>query len=737
MTFPFRLPLPFLCLASLSPAQTPAAPPAAPPAHSHAPGAGSHNHGVVTLDQFVTSASPVPRNQVDLAQSTTVLDGRALLLKQQSTLGETLAAETGIHSTAFGPGASRPVIRGLGGDRLRLLENGVATLDASVTSPDHAVAVEPFLVDRIEVLRGPASLLYGANAVGGVVNVLTHRIETDLPAAPFRGSFDLRGTTGSGEISRGGVLDFAVRPAADRAVVFHLDGSRRSADNLRIPGFAESDRVRAEEIEHAAEEGEPAPDFARGRLPNSSLESRSAAAGVSYVSPHLHFGVSYSGFSSDYGVPGHAHELPAGVAALSEGVRLDLRQRRTDAQAEWHGDAGLLHGIRLKFGHARYRHDEIETDGAIGTSFATRGYDGRLEFLHGDGKPWSGAVGLQAMRSDFSAAGPEAFLPDARTSTQALFAFEEVALAPVTWQFGARYERTKLDATGHRSRSDGDLSASVGAVWKLDAAHVLAFSVNHTGRPANHQERYARGPHAGTASYEIGDPALGRERSLGLEASLRRRTGFVTGALTVFTHRFQGFLFARPTGELAREHDGAWEIHAAHDEDDHGEHAEDDDRDHGHAEELPVYRYVARDARFHGVELETLWHLHAGTGSQLDLRLAADLVRAREGGRHLPRIPAARFTAGLAWADEHWSLGAEVQRTLGQTRTAPGETATPGYTNISAHMSRRFERGDLVFDVFVRGTNLADEEIRPHPSFVKDLAPLAGRAATAGVRFSF
>ena len=737
MNFLLRLSLPLLCLASLSPAQTPAAPrPAATPAHSHAPGAGSHNHGVVTLDQFVTSASPVPRNQVDLAQSTAVLDGRALLLKQQSTLGETLAAETGIHSTAFGPGAGRPVIRGLGGDRLRLLENGVATLDASVASPDHAVAVEPFLVDRIEVLRGPASLLYGANAVGGVVNVLTHRIETDLPSAPLRGSFDLRGTTGSGEIARGGVLDFAVRPSADRAFVFHLDGSRRSADNLRIPGYAESDRVRAEEIEHAKEEGEPAPDFARGRLPNSSLESRSAATGVSFVSPHLHFGVSYSGFGSDYGVPGHAHELPPGVAALSEGVRLDLRHRRTDAQAEWHGDAGLLHGVRLKFGHARYRHDEIETDGTIGTSFANRGYDGRLEFLHGDGQPWSGAVGFQALRSDFSASGPEAFLPDTRTSTQAVFAFEEIALAPLTWQFGARYERTKLDATGHRGRSDGELSASVGAVWKLDAAHNLAVSVSHTGRPANAQERYARGPHTGTATYEIGDASVGSERSIGLEASLRRRTGFVTGALTLFTHRFDGFLFARPTGEIAREHDGEWEIHAAHDDDDHDAHADEDD-DHGHAEELPVFRYVSRDARFHGVELETIWHLHEGTGSQFDLRLAADLVRARESGRHLPRIPATRYTAGLSWADAHWSLGAEVQRTLSQKRTAPGETATPGYTMVSAHVTRRFEFGDRTFEIFVRGTNLADEEIRPHTSFVKDLAPLAGRAATAGVRFSF
>lgn len=726
-----------LCAASFSPAQTaPATPPPPPnpsPAHSHAPAAASHAHGVVTLDQFVTSASPFPRNQVDLAQSTTVLSGRSLLLKQQSTLGETLAGETGINATSFGPGASRPIIRGLGGDRIRLLENGVGTIDASVTSPDHAVSVEPFLVERIEVLRGPASLLYGSSAVGGVVNVITHRIETDLPTERVRGAAELRGGSAADELARGGVFDLALKPAPDRAVVFHVDAFRRSADNLRIPGFAESARLRAEETAHAAEEGEPAPDFPRDRLPNSSLDTQSGAAGVSFITEAFHFGASYSGFESNYGVPGHAHEeeseadsTPTGGPEQAEGVRIELRQRRTDLQGEWHGEAGLLRGARFKVGHARYRHVELEPDGTVGTVFRNKGHDARLELLHGDGRPWSGAVGGQASRSDFSAVGDEAFLPSSRTDANAVFAFEEVAVDPVTWQFGARYEHARIASPGIRTRRDGELSASIGGVWKIDAVHALALSATHTGRAPNAQELFAHGAHAGTQSFELGDAALEAERSLGLEASLRRREGFLTGAITLFANRFNGYIFEQPTGLVAVEHEGEWEFLPAGDEELEA-----------HGGGLPVYRYVQRDARFWGAEVETIWHLHEDRDRQLDLRLAADFTRAREGGRDLPRIPAARVTGGIAWAGAAWSAGAECQVVFDQDRIAANETPSDDYTLVSAYVARAFTLGHTELELFLRGTNLTNTEVRPHSSFVKELAPLGARSVVAGVRLAF
>jgi iron complex outermembrane receptor protein len=239
------------------------------------------------------------------------------------------------------------------------------------------------------------------------------------------------------------------------------------------------------------------------------------------------------------------------------------------------------------------------------------------------------------------------------------------------------------------------------------------------------QERHADGPHAGTQSFEVGDPDLASEVSTGMEVSLRRRAGAVTGAVTLFANRFRGYIFERPTGEVAVEHDGEWELVDADDP---------EAKEHGG---LPVYQFVQRDARFQGVEAEVLWHLHEARDSQFDLRFSADLVRAKADGQHLPRIPAARVGVGALWATERWSLGAEVQRTFRQERTAPGEPQSPGYGRLGAHVTRVLTTGRVRTEGFLRGSNLTDTEARPHPSFLKELAPLPGRSLTAGVRLTF
>lgn len=707
-------------IASLAPAQTPA-PGLAPSAPAHAE--------PVILDHFVTSASPFARNQVDLAQSTTVLGGQALLLKQQSTLGDTLGGEPGVAATSFGPGASRPIIRGLGGDRIRLLENGTGTFDASATSPDHAVSIDPFLVERVEVVRGPAALLYGSAAVGGAVNVITHRIETEPPKERISGRAELRAGTAADEVAGGGLLNVTLHEDAGRSLILHLDGFRRSTANLRIPGFAESAHVRAAEAEEAAEHGEPAPEFAHGRLPNSALDAEGGAVGLSFVSAALLLGASHSGFDTNYGVPGHVHEHDHAAeepgAPASEGVRIDLRQRRTDVQGEWRRAKTGLQGIRLKLGHAEYRHTEFEPDGTPGTRFTHRGHEGRLEALHGGG-PANGAIGVQLVRSNFAAQGDEAFLPSSITRSLAAFAFQEIQRGRLTGQFGARLERTKIAPDGRSGRSETDPSGSLGGIWRIDDTHVLALSLAYTSRAANAQELYAYGAHAGTQSFEIGDAALGAEESLGIELSLRRRTGPITGAVTVFSNRFDGYIFARPTGLVAIEHGGEWEFLPP-----------DDDHAAAHGGGLPVYRQVQRDARFWGAELEALWHLHESAARQLDLKFAADLVRGRAVGENLPRIPAARTTVGLLWSEGAWSGGVESQFVFDQSRVAPNEIASERYTLVSAHLGYAWTRGRITWQLFARGTNLADEEARSHTSFVKDLAPLAGRAVHAGVRLAF
>ncbi len=675
----------------------------------------------VSLEHIIITASPFERQQADLAQATTVLADPALQQRQQPTLGETLAGLPGLNATYFGPGASRPVIRGLGGDRIRILENGVGTLDASTVSPDHAVSIEPFLIDRVEVVRGPASLLYGGSAVGGVVNVLSHRIEREVPEAPVRGLLEARAGSAADERVWGGVADIARAFGPDRALVLHLDGFRREADNLAIPGFAESAAERAEETEEAAARGAAPPLFARGELPNSALDSSGGAAGLSWVSGAGHAGFAWSAFDTNYGVPGHADEGEGGV-------RIDLRQRRWDAQAETRQGGGIFSGGRLKFARSDYEHRELE-DGAVGTVFRHEGWEVRAEALHADLGGLAGTWGVQAGRNDLEAQGDEVFLPPSRAENRAVFAFEEFKRGRWTGEFGARYEEQELavrDGTG-RSRDDGAVSLSAGTVWNPAPGWTLAATVVRTQRAPNTQEAFAFGPHVGTNAFEIGDAALARERSTGFEASLRKRAGRMTGEVTLFANRFNGYIFERASGLVAVEGADGFEF------------ADPDSLPAAEAEEaLAVLEFVQTDARFRGAEAELLVHLHDEARHKLDLRLAADFIRAEDGaGRPLPRIPAARYTVGLAWQRGDWSAGAEWQRTAGQDRVALDEAASDGYSLVSAHLAYGLKRGRQAWDIFVRGTNLTDEEARPHTSFLKDLAPLPGRNVSAGVRWTF
>jgi iron complex outermembrane receptor protein len=688
----------------------------APPSVIASPsGAHAADHETVNLEHIVVTALPFQRSQAEVAVATAVLGGRQLTLRRQGTLGETLSGELGMSSTAFGPGAGRPIIRGLGGDRIRLLENGVGTMDASVVSPDHAVSVEPFLVDRVEMVRGPASLLYGSSAVGGVVNVISHRIEREVPESRVSGTTELRLGSGANERESGGWVDVALVRTSDRALILHLDGFRRTAGDLEIPGFAESAALRAEEAEEAKEAGVAPPEEIAGVIPNTAVEAKGGAAGLSWVSPTLRVGLVRSGFETFYGIPAGAHahhgheehdEEHAEGEHDEEDVRIDLRQRRWDLQGDWSGGKGLITGLRFKWGQADYRHVELEGD-AVGTTFRNAGHEFRIEALHAPLAGLEGAWGAQASRQEFTAEGAEAFLPPAVTEQRALFLFEEYKAGSVTAQAGIRFENQRVrNEETKAKRRDEALSASAGVIWTLSPENSLALSLSRTERAPNAQELFADGAHAGTQTYEIGDPDLDAEISNGIELSLRRREGFVTGVASVYLNRFQGFIDEVATGE--------------------------------EKDELPVYRFTQAKAEFRGAELEAIFHLHEGQTHRLDLRLAGDLIHAEgRGGAPLPRIPAAKALAGLDWSAGALAVGASVQRVARQGRVTERETPTPAYDWIEAYAMYRADVGSTTLDLFVSGRNLANEEARVHTSFLKDVAPRVGRSWTAGVRLAF
>lgn len=692
MSFPLRSTVLLgsaLCIAAL-PAQTPTSPaaPVAPEIKADEP---------LLLENLVVTASPMARSQADLLSSTSVLAGTALLENQQPSLGETLAALPGVSSTYFGPGASRPILRGLGANRVRVLANSTDTLDASNTSPDHAVSVEPFLVKRIEVVRGPSALLYGSAAVGGVVNVIDHRLETELPAGPLAGTFDTRATDNGAGYAAGGSLDVALAPdrAAASGFVLHLDGFQREAADLAVPGFS----------------GQPGAP--KGELVNTGFDSQSASAGLSYVSPSFDAGLNYNGFDTLYGVPNET------------GVKIDLRQRRLDGSADYTGDFGIFTGARAKFGHADYQHRELD-EGAVGTTLANLGTDFRLELLQSEVLGWSGALGFQTAQAELSVVGDEAFLPTHTTASGALFLFEELVRDRVTWQVGARVEHREIEADPFTSpggkiyaaRSDNrtTFSGSFGAIYTLDPTYKLAWSLAYTERAPTGQELYADGPHIGTAAYEIGDPGFDDELSLGYELSLRKVTGFVTGSLTGYVNAFDGYLYEQGTGVLvdAANNAAAPEV------------------------ELLRTRFVQRDALFYGAEAEAVWHLHATTGHTLDLTTALDATLAAEhDGPDLPRIPPLKARLALDWRHQAWHAGADLVAIADQSHTAPGETETGGYTLLGTGAGYRLSTAHVVYDFFVRAENLTNADARVHTSFLKDIAPLPGRAFTAGVRATF
>ncbi|HEY7216666.1 MAG TPA: TonB-dependent receptor [Thermoanaerobaculia bacterium] len=458
-------------------------------------------------DQIVVTASPDPRSQEEVAVSTTVVDEEQLQQELQPTLGETLNKEPGVSSTFFGPGASRPVIRGLGGDRIRVLESGIGTGDASTTSPDHAVSVDPLSAERIEIVRGPATLLYGSSAVGGVVNVIEGRIPSYVPQARIGGQFD--GRAGSNANERAGSLHL---DGGAGQLAWHLEGQKRQTDDY--------------------ESGE-------GTVVNSAIDSDGASAGASWIGTNGYLGVSATRFNTTYGSP------------AEEEVKIDLQQRRYDLQGEINQGFGFLRGLKVRFGKTDYEHVELE-GGEVGTRFLNDSWEGRLEAVQRQYGSFSGSFGLQVGHRDFSAIGEESFVPPTVTKNWALFTLQELGTGALRPQVGLRYEKQTVDAEveeGVNNRQLSGVSGSLGLIWLPGETYSLSVSASRSVKLPNAEELFANGPHVATNAFEIGDPNLDVETNLGAELSLRKRAGRLTGEINLFANRFDGFIFEQLTGE--------------------------------------------------------------------------------------------------------------------------------------------------------------------------------------------
>lgn len=711
-------PLPFVLPAA---AQAQQAPPSVPtPAEDPRPG-GDDFHG----DIVVTAAAGL--DTLDLLAGTSVLQGVELQRNLGGQIGEVLARLPGVSATSFSPGASRPVLRGFGGDRVRVLIDGIGTIDAAGTSDDHAVAVDPLIADRIEVLRGPAVLLYGSQAIGGAVNVVTRRIPPRLPDEPihvdalaaFDSAYDRR--------EAGLSLDVPV----GSAVAFHVDGSFRETDDVTIPGYVVADGLRAELLADAAAhaaggEAEEADALleaasARGTLPNSATETKTLGTGLSVFSGDSSLGAAFSYYDTSYGVPErpgaghltHGEEGP-GQPAEEEGhggapVTIGLRQYRGDLKGVLDLGDGALDELRARVGYSDYTHTEFEGE-EVGTMFQIEGVEARLELVQdrrtGSWGSWGGSIGAQFSHQDFAAIGAEAFVPPSLTDQVALFTVQELALDPLEIELGGRYERTEIEvATLGEERSFDTVSGALGLSTGLSEWLRLGLNASRAERAPSAQELFADGPHVATQQFEIGNGGLGKESAWGVEAYLRGRIGPATISLAAYRNWFSDFISLYETGE------------------------EEDD--------LPVFQFLQQDADQYGVEGEISAPLVSRDGFTLVGELRGDYVRATlDDGSPVPRMPPLSLLAALEAQTGHFDPRLEVQWFAEQDRIAAFETPTDSFALVNLSLAWHPLEGADNVNVLLQADNLFDAEGRRHASFTKDFVPLAGRNVKLSARLS-
>ena len=657
----------------------------------------------VSLDSATTSVDVVTRAQLDTAPPVGI--------------GDLLAGMPGLRSTFYGPGASRPIIRGLSGPRVMILQNGVGQVDASALSPDHAVASEPSEASRIEVLRGPSTLAYGGSAIGGVVNILDDRVPSKIPANGLAGR--LTGSAGSGDDS------YAVSAGLTAGTgpwVVALDAVKRASDDYRVPVNPVSDR-------YAAAHGVNALDDDKVR--NTDIHLETYGGGVSYVGADGFLGASVKRTTNRYGLP---YAQVDGPPPEEGPVYIDLKQTRWDLRGEHGIDFGPFERVRLSAGYADYEHAEIGVaDGEVGTRFLSKGGEGRLELVQKNRDGWQGAVGVQGLKRNFEAIGDEAFIPPVDIDELGVFVLQRLDRDAWGLEGGVRLDRRRLDAdlagrptseaaaglgldwaSASARRSFTNFSASAAAYWRPAPAWFLSLAAAHNRRAPTEFELYSDGPHAGTGAYQVGDPNLKAERVNSLEATVRwtGERGRLEGH--AYVARFKGFITETATGVFVGD-DGVPDPDG----------------------ELPVLRFAASDPTFVGGELHGSYAVWRDGERSVSLEASADYVRASaDGGGPPARIPPYSVTGRAVWESPRVDASLEVRHVGAQDRLAAFELPTDSYTLVNAQASVR-PFADKQLKLFVEGRNLGDVEAREHASFLKDIAPLPGRTFRAGASLEF
>ncbi len=686
-------------------------------------------HGEPADDVIITAPYIA---DLDLLAGSSVVTGDELVRDIRGQIGDTLTRVPGVSATSFSPGASRPILRGFQGERVRVLSDGLGTLDVSNTSTDHAVSIDPLTAERIEVLRGPAVLLFGSQAIGGAVNVLDRRIPRAVPENGFH--VDAMGTYGSAADERSGGA--AVDVALTKQIVLHFDGSYRKSDDVRVGGFVLSPDLRADQLhraEHELEDGhadEAAESTAlanlRGRLPNSGTRTYTLGGGLALINDGGSLGFSVGYYDTKYGVPErppgahdfHDHGEEEGGHEHGEGpVTIALNQLRADLRGEVNVNGGFLDKIRVRAGYSTYEHTEFEGN-EVGTVFKSDGFEGRLELVQADRGGWRGVVGFQGFTRDFSAIGAEAFVPPNTTDQYGVFALQEVKLGNIGLEGALRYEHTNVSANAVRLGLDEDspvagvdrkfdaVSGAVGVSYEVGPRVKIGVNASRAVRAPSGEELFSNGPHIATQAYEVGNPNFNTEKSWGGEVYARGAIGSLKFQVAGYANWFTDYIYETETG--------------------------------AEIDELPVFQYRQSGARYLGVEGEvSATLLHKGEFT-IGGNLVADYVRATlEDGSPVPRIPPLRILGGIDANQGPFGGRVEVEHVTKQARIAAFETETPAFTLVNASLTWHPFGAKRETALILSANNIFDVDARRHASFTKDFVPLAGRDIRIAARISF
>ena len=747
------------------------------------PGHAHTAEGYEYIEEITVTADPLGDVDAHLMMPVRVLGKDELETRSIRNIGEAVANELGVSTSDFGTAVGRPVIRGLAGSRVGVLENGISTMDVSNIGADHAVPTEPGLARQVEIFKGPATLLFGSGASGGVVNVVNDRILKYVPDT-LEGDISLQYETVSNGVNGSGSFN-----AGAGNFAFHLDGMKRYSRDYDIPGYAVLNRDPDDEME-------------KGVLENSSIKSENVSLGVSWVGERGFMGFAVSRLDSNYGILGghhhgaedhfdeidmdldhhddeddhengedheedehhedgddhdeednhdeeddhenggdheedehqedeDGHEHDEADHGEEEGrPRIDLGSTRYDFEASAYEPFSGIHRIRTRWTYTDYNHDEVEGNGDVAVTFLNEEVGGRVEIVHHPLAGWQGAVGIQYHHKDFSAVGEEEFVLPSELESIAAFVLEKNDLGKWHMEFSARYEHQDTSSETGDKTSHDLFSLSGGLNWGYHDGYELGLIVTHAQRAPSLEELYSEGPHLATVTFEYGDSELGKEKSTNIDLYWHKTAGMITLTANLFYNRISDFIFLKEQ-DLNGDGIADW-VH----DDFAGDLA--DILGPGVDSTHLLVAQVQEKADFMGFELEGVVHALHGDYGALDVRLWADYVEGeRSDNVNLPRITPWRYGAGMTYFLGPWYASVSYTRVNNQNDTAPFETSTRGYDDLNLYASYRISHGGNDVTLFASASNLLDEEKRRHTSFVKDLAPMPGRSGIFGVRVSF